>query len=103
MIHIRMRGKECFALGKREVQITNQVNDLVDIVFIADVDEQPLVLIINQVEIATDQVPGLDIQFDDIWENRFASDHVWFFRNLRSKTLKVVRVPESQGTLKNRD
>jgi hypothetical protein len=48
-------------------------------------------------------VPGLDIQFDDIWENRLASDHIWFFRNLRSKTLKLVRVPESQGTLKNRD
>jgi hypothetical protein len=27
----------------------------------------------------------LDVQLDDIWKNRFAGDHVWFCRTVRSK------------------
>ena len=78
MIHIGMGCKKRLAFREREIQIANQVDDLIDVLFVTDIDQQPFVSVENQVQVATDQVAGLNIQLDNIRENRFSRDHKEF-------------------------
>jgi hypothetical protein len=52
VVHVGVRGDDRLALGEREVKLTDQLDDLVDRVIEPDVDQQPLVSIVDQVDVA---------------------------------------------------
>jgi hypothetical protein len=75
VVYIGVGGDECLAVGEGEVEHPNRLHDFVDDFFVANVDQNPLVLVIDEVDIATENSPQLVVDFDDVWENRFALKH----------------------------
>lgn len=61
VIDVGMRGDQRYALGERKVELSNQLNAIVDGVFEADVDQRPFVLVVNQVNAARYAPPRLVI------------------------------------------
>ena len=75
LVDVRMRGDQCLASREGKVQLTDDFDEVVDGFFIADIDQNPLIGVVNQIDIAAKDFTGLEIQFDDAGEDRFSSNH----------------------------
>ena len=75
VIDVGMRGDEGPAGREGEIELTDHLHDLVDGLGVADVDEHPVAVVINQIDVATDPPARLVVHLDDTGENRAALEH----------------------------
>ena len=58
VIHVGVRGNQRLAIRQGEVELTDNLHDLVDGLVEADIDQQPLALVVHQVNIAAQAAPA---------------------------------------------
>ncbi len=75
VVDVGVGGDERFALRKREVELADQLHNLVHCLVIADVDQQPLLGVVNHVNITSQHLPRLKIRLDHMRENGLANEH----------------------------
>ena len=75
VIDVGMRGDQHPAVRQRKIHLPDQLDDLVDRFVEADIDQQPIGAVVNQIDIAAQPLAGLVIDFDDMRENRFPLEH----------------------------
>jgi crotonobetainyl-CoA:carnitine CoA-transferase CaiB-like acyl-CoA transferase len=75
MIHIGMRGDQRFAPRQGEVQLADQLDDLLDRIFVTDIDQNPLVAVEDQVHIAAQNMSRLVIYLDHVRKNGATLKH----------------------------
>jgi len=82
VIDVGVRGDDRPALRQRKIHVADQFHDLLDRVVVADVDQQPLVGVVNQVHVGPDHMAGLVVHLDDVRKNRLALQHGFSSRGL---------------------
>ena len=76
VVDVGVRGDQRLALGERKIELPDELEALVDRVFVADVDQRPAaVIIVDQIDGAADPPPGLMVQLDDVREDGLALEH----------------------------
>ena len=76
VVDVGVRGDQRHAFREREVELADDLQAVVDRVFVADVDEGPVVLVIvDEIDAAADPPPGLVIQLDDVRKQRLALEN----------------------------
>ena len=75
VVDVGVRGDQRLALAEREIELADQLDAVVDRVLVADVDERPVGLVVDQVDAAADPPPGLVIQLDDVRKQRGPLEH----------------------------
>ena len=76
VVDVGVRGDQRHALREREVELPDDLEALVDRVFVADVDQRPTaVVVVNQIDRAADPPPGLVVQLDDVGEDGLTLEH----------------------------
>ena len=75
VVDVGVRGDQRLAVRQRKVELANQLDDLVDRLFVADVDQQPFGPVVDQVDVAAQPLTGLVVDFDDVREDRLPLDH----------------------------
>ena len=76
VVDVGVRGDQRLALREREVELPDDLEALVDRVFVADVDQGPAaVVVVDQVDGAADPPPGLMVQLDDVREEGLTLEH----------------------------
>lgn len=75
VVDVGVGGDECLAVREGEVEHADGLYDFVDDFLVANVDQNPLVLVIDEVDVAPENATQLVIDFDDVWENGFALKH----------------------------
>ncbi len=75
VVDVGMRGDQHLALRERKVELADQLDDLVDRLFVADVDQQPLGPVEDQVDVAAHALAGLVVHFDDVGEDGLPLEH----------------------------
>jgi hypothetical protein len=71
MVHIRVRRDQRDTLRKWKIKLPNNFKAIVDRILIADIDKRPIVVVVvDQINAATDPPPGLMIQLNDMREQR---------------------------------
>ncbi len=72
VVDVGMRGDHGFAIGERKIELANQIDNFVDRLLKADIDQHPFVLIEHQVHVAAHPLAGLVIHFDDVRKQRLS-------------------------------
>ena len=75
VIDVGMRSDQPPAGREGEVELADHLHDLVDGLGVADVDEHPVAVVINEIDVATDPPARLVVHLDDTGENRAALEH----------------------------
>ena len=76
VVDVGVRGDQRHALREREIELADDLQALVDRVFVADVDQRPVVVVVvDQIDAAADPPPGLMIQLDDVREQGLTLEH----------------------------
>ena len=75
VINVRVSCDQVFAVRQREVELADHLDDFFDGVDIANVDHQPLILVVNNVHITSNDLAQLVIDFKDVGEDRFFRQH----------------------------
>ena len=76
VVDVGMRGDQRHALRERKIELPDDLQALVDRVFVADVDQRPVVVVIvDQIDAAADPPPRLMIQLDDVRKQGLTLDH----------------------------
>ncbi len=75
VVDVGVRGDERLAFAKRKVEFADEVDDVVDGVFVADVEEGPCVVVVDQVGAAGDAAARLMVEFDDVGEEGSPLEH----------------------------
>lgn len=66
MVDVGVGGNECLAVGEGEVEHSDRLDDFVDDFLVANVDQNPLVLVIDEVDVATEHATQLVVDFDNV-------------------------------------
>ena len=83
VIDVGVGGDQHPALRQRKIELADQLDDLVDRFLEADVDQQPIGTVVDQIDVAAQPLAGLVVDLDHMGENRFTLQH-----ELRSSTGK---------------
>ncbi len=75
VVDVGVCSDERLAVSEGEVEHSDRLDDFIDDFFVADIDQNPLVLVIDEVDVATENSPQLVVDFDDVGEKRFALEH----------------------------
>ena len=75
VIDVGVRGNERLALRQREVQLADEFDDLVNALFVADVDQRPVTVVVHEVYVAADPPAGLVVHFNHTGEDGMAFEH----------------------------
>ena len=76
VVDVGVRGDQRLALRERKIELPDDLQALVDRVLVADVDQRPVVVVVvDQVDAATDPPPSLVVQLDDVREQRLTLQH----------------------------
>ena len=70
VVDVGVRGDQRLAVRQRKIELADQLDDLVDRFLEADVDQQPLVPVEDQIDVAAQALPGLVVHFDDVGKDR---------------------------------
>ena len=62
-------------LRQRKIELADQLDDLVDRLVEADVDQQPFGAVEDQVDVAAQPLAGLVVHFDHVREDRLPLKH----------------------------
>jgi hypothetical protein len=69
MVDVGVGGDQRHALGKGKIELADNLQALIDRIFIADVDESPIVVVVvDQINAATDPAASLVVQLNDVRE-----------------------------------
>ncbi len=71
VIGVGVRGDDHLAGGQVEVHLADQLDDLVDGVQVADVDEQELAAAVDEVDVDAQAAAGLVVHLDDAGKRYF--------------------------------
>ena len=75
MIDIGMCGDQASALRDGEIHLPDHLNDLIDGLFVANVDEPPVAIVVHEINVAAHAPPGLMVHLNHAWENRASFEH----------------------------
>ena len=75
MVGVGVRGDQQLAVRERKIHLPHQLDDLVDRLFVANIDEHPVRSVEDQIHAATDAMPGLVVQLDHVREDRLPLEH----------------------------
>ena len=75
VIDVGVSGDQHLALAEREIHVADQLNDFLDGFIEANVDQQPIAAVKNQIDAAAENLPRLEVHFDHIRKNRLAGEH----------------------------
>ena len=76
VVDVGVRGDQRHALRERKIELADDFQALVDRVFVADVDQRPVaVVVVDQIDAATDPPPGLMVQLDDVRKEGLTLEH----------------------------
>ena len=64
VIDVGVRCHKVFAIGQRKIHLPDHFNDLVNSILIANVDQQPVVAVENEIDAATKTAFGLIVHLD---------------------------------------
>ncbi len=70
-----MRSDQRFAFAKWEIQLTDQLDYVVHRVFVSDVKQRPLLVVVDQVRAARDPPTRLVVEFNNVWEKGIPFEH----------------------------
>lgn len=76
MIDVGMGRHDHLAPSQREVELTDDLDNFIDRVFVTDIDQNPLTRVVHQIDAAAHDVAHLVVQLDYVRENRLALQHV---------------------------
>ena len=79
VVDVGVRGDQHLAVRQREIELADQLDDLVDRLLVADVDQQPLGVVVDQVDVAAQALARLDVHFDHVGKDRLALEHGFEF------------------------
>jgi hypothetical protein len=63
------------ALRERKVHLPDHLDDLVDALLVADVDQRPVAVVVDEIDVAADPPAGLVIHLDHTGEDRATFEH----------------------------
>src|SRR5262249_34189918 len=66
VVGVGVRGDDHFASGQVEVHLPDQLDDLLNGVLKADVDEEEFLATVDQVDVDSHAAPGLVVHFNDV-------------------------------------
>ena len=72
MVHVRVGRDDGLTSRQRKIELTNQFDNVVDDFFVADIDQNPLIGVVHQVDVASKNFAGLEVQFDDTRKDGFS-------------------------------
>ncbi len=75
VIHVGVRGDDRLAVGKREIELPDQLEDFVGRVLKAHVDENPLRRVEDQIHVAPQPLAGLVIDLDHMGKDGLPRKH----------------------------
>src|SRR5262249_40784777 len=75
VIDVSVGGDERLALAERKVELADKLNALVDGVFVANVNESPFLVVINQIDRARKPPLSLVVQLDDMRKQGGSCNH----------------------------
>ena len=75
MIDVSVRGDQRFAFAERKIELANEIDHVVHGVFVADVEEGPLLVVVDQVRAAGNPPPRLVVEFDNVREEGSPFEH----------------------------
>ena len=75
VVHIRMGGDQILALIQREIHIPDQVDHVIERVFIPDIDQHPLPGIMHHIHRTPQPPTGLEVHLDHVRENFVPRQH----------------------------
>ena len=75
VVNVGVRRHEGLALRQREVHLPDHLNDLVHAFFVADVDQPPVAVVVDQVNVAANPPAGLVVHLDDTGEDGTTFKH----------------------------
>jgi hypothetical protein len=64
VVHVGVGGDQRPALGEGEIELPDQLHDLVDVLLEPDVDQGPVPVVVDEIDVAADAPPGLVVHFD---------------------------------------
>ena len=75
MVDVGVRRHQHLALRKGKVKLPNELDNFVDRLVIAHVNQQPLRSVVDQVDIAPEALAGLHVHFDNVRKYRLPFQH----------------------------
>ena len=75
VIDVRMRPDQHLALSQRKVHLPHELDDLLNRLVKPNVDEHPLAAVKDEIDIASEELPRLEVHLDHAWKNRLAGNH----------------------------
>ena len=74
-LHVRVGGDQGLTAGKWQIDFSHHVDNVIDDLFVADINHHPLVTVKDDIDIAAQHVTELVVDFDNIWKNWFSLEH----------------------------
>ena len=88
VIYVGVRTDECLALREGEVELANQFDDFIDGFLVPNVNQKPLIFVVDQIDIAAQNMTGLKIYFDDVREDRLPLKHELVLRQVTGRSVE---------------
>ncbi len=80
MIDVGVSRHEVLALRQAKIHLPDDVDNVIDGVFVADVDQHPFLGIMHEIDTAPQAPAGLVVHFDDVREEFRTLSHEWVER-----------------------
>ncbi len=75
MIDIGVRGDQRLAARQGKVEPADDFDKVIDRLFIPDIDQNPLVAVEDEIDVAPEHLTDLEVEFDDSGKERFTIEH----------------------------
>src|SRR5436190_8175628 len=83
VIDVGVRRDQHLAFAQREVHLPDQLDDFLDRLLQADIDEQPIASLKHEINAAAEDFRRLKTHLDDIRKYRLAGQHEWGSKSRR--------------------
>ena len=75
MVDVGVGGDNRLALGQREIELADELENFVGGVLEADIDQDPFLGVIDEIDIAAEALTGLMVDLDDVGKDRLPLEH----------------------------
>jgi hypothetical protein len=75
MVNVGVCGDDQLTARQREIELPNKINDLVNGIFKADINENPLVAVEDQIDVAPQALTRLMVHFNYVRKDRLPREH----------------------------
>lgn len=76
VVDVGVSGDQRFATRERKVQSANDFDEVIDGLFVTNVDQDPFIGIMDQVDVAPKHFTGLEVQLDHAGKQGFSCEHI---------------------------